>query len=370
MKINCLAFSKAALAAVLLTATVFVGCGGSNSKGGNDSANTSSPGSNSNTILGAGSTFVYPLFSRLFAEYAKKTGVKVNYQSIGSGGGILQLTNKTIDFGDSDAPLNDDQTKKIGAPVLHIPMCSGAVVISYNLPELKSALKLTPDVLANIFLGKITKWNDPQITKINPGVTLPSTGVFIAHRSDGSGTTNIFTTYLAKVSSEWNTRPGKGSAINWPAGLGGKGNEGVAGLIKQTPGAIGYIELAYAIQNKMSYADIQNKSGNFITPTVASTSAAGNISIPDDAKVSLTDTEAKDGYPISGFTWALIYKEQNYNARTIDRAKKVADLLWWNIHDGQKFCKDLNYAQLSPAAVAVAEKILKSATYSGKPLLQ
>jgi len=371
MKFNRSALTKTALATAFLTASLFAGCGGNHSKTANDS-NAGAPSSNSesNTLLGAGSTFVYPLFSRLFAEYATKTGVRVNYQSIGSGGGILQLTNKTIDFGDSDAPLNDDQAKKIGVPVLHIPMCSGAVVISYNLPELKTPLKLTPDVLADIFLGRITKWNDPRLVNINPGITLPGTAIFIAHRSDGSGTTNIFTTYLAKVSTQWAGGPGKGSAINWPAGLGGKGNEGVAGLIKQTPGAIGYIELAYAIQNKMSYAGICNKSGSFIMPTVASTSAAGNISIPADAKVSLTDTEAKDGYPISGFTWALIYKEQNYNNRSIDRAKKLVDLLWWNTHDGQKFCTGLNYAQLSPAAVAVAEKILRSATYSGKPLLQ
>ncbi|GAC1304133.1 MAG: phosphate ABC transporter substrate-binding protein PstS [Mucilaginibacter sp.] len=363
--------NKLTLTAALLTAAIFTGCGGNGNNSAADSTKQSPVASSgdSNTLLGAGSTFVYPLFSKLFAEYDKETGVKVNYQSIGSGGGILQLTNKTIDFGDSDAPLNDDQAKKIGADVLHIPMCSGAVVISYNLPELKGALKLTPDVLANIFLGKITKWNDPQIAKINPGTALPATGIFIAHRSDGSGTTNIFTTYLAKVSPEWNTKPGKGSAISWPAGIGGKGNEGVAGLIKQTPGSIGYIELAYAIQNKMAYADLQNKSGSFITPSVASTSAAGNITMPADAKVSLSNTEAKDGYPISGFTWALIYKEQNYAGRSRDRAEKVAKLLWWNIHEGQKYCKDLNYAPLSPAAVSIAEAILKSATFDGKPLL-
>jgi phosphate transport system substrate-binding protein len=362
---------KSAFAALFLAVAIFAGCGGDNSKSTTDSTSTSSAGSGSdaNTLLGAGSTFVYPLFSKLFSVYGTQTGVKVNYQSIGSGGGILQLANKTIDFGDSDAPLNDDQTKKMGADVLHIPMCSGAVVISYNLPEVKSTLKLTPDVLADIFLGKITKWNDPQIAKINPGAALPETGIFIAHRSDGSGTTNIFTTYLAKVSAVWNTSPGKGSAINWPVGLGGKGNEGVSGLIKQTPGAIGYIELSYAVQNKMTFADLQNKSGKFITPSVESTSAAGNITIPDDARVSLSNTDAVDGYPISGFTWALIYKEQNYNGRTIDRAQKVAKLLWWNIHNGQKYCKDLDYAPLSPAAVTVAEKILKFAIYDGKPLL-
>jgi len=364
--------NKLGLAPIFFGLLMFANCNGNTSKSTTDTGKMTSFGSNSdsNSLLGAGSSFVYPLFSKLFAAYGKETGIRVNYQSIGSGGGILQLTNKTIDFGDSDAPLNDEQAKKMGAPVLHIPMCSGAVVISYNLPELKGTLKLTPDVLANIFLGKVTKWNDAQIAKVNPGLALPGTAIFIAHRSDGSGTTNIFTTYLSKVSSAWKTKPGTGSAINWPAGIGGKGNEGVSGLIRQTPGAIGYIELAYALQNKMSFADIQNKSGNFITPTVESTSAAGNITIPADAKVSLTNTDAKDGYPISGFTWAMIYKEQNYNGRSQQRAEKVVKLLWWNIHQGQKYCKGLNYAPLSPAAMAVAEKLLKSATFDGKPLLQ
>jgi phosphate transport system substrate-binding protein len=338
--------------------------------GGNDTSTKPTASSDDNTLLGAGSTFVYPLFSKLFSEYHKTTGLKVNYQSIGSGGGILQLTNKTVDFGDSDAPLNEEQTKKISAPVLHIPMCSGAVVLSYNLPEVKDTINLTPELLANIFLGKIKTWNDPQITAVNPSVKLPGTEIIIAHRSDGSGTTNIFTTYLSKVSPEWESKVGKGSSINWPAGLGGKGNEGVAGLIKQTPGAIGYIELAYAIQNKMAFARIKNKSGAFITPSVATTSAAGNIQLPADAKVSLTNTDAADGYPISGFTWALIYKDQNYNNRSQDRATKLVKLLWWNVHEGQQYCQGLNYAPLSPSAVKVAEDILKSATYNGKPILQ
>jgi phosphate transport system substrate-binding protein len=229
---------------------------------------------------------------------------------------------------------------------------------------------MDPDVLADIFLGKITTWNDPRIVKINPGQNLPGTSIFVAHRSDGSGTTNIFTTYLSKVSSDWNSKPGKGSAINWPVGIGGKGNEGVAGLVKQTPGAIGYIELAFAIKNKMAYCDLKNKSGNYITPSVASTTAAGDITIPDDSKISLSNTDAKDGYPISGFTWAMIYKEQNYSSRSKDRAEKLVKLLWWNIHDGQKYCNDLDYAQLSPEAVTVAEKILKSATYNGEPILK
>lgn len=344
-------------------------CGGGDNNN-NSAGRGAEESSDDNTLLGAGSTFVYPLFSKLFSEYNKSTGLRVNYQSIGSGGGILQLTNKTVDFGDSDAPLNEEQTQKIGAPVLHIPMCSGAVILSYNLPGLKDTLKLTPDVIANIFLGKIKTWNDKEIAAANAGVNLPNTPVVVAHRSDGSGTTNIFTTYLSKVNTGWNTSPGKGSSVNWPAGLGGKGNEGVAGLVKQTPGAIGYIELAYAVQNKMAFAKIQNKAGKFITPSVASTSAAGNIQLPADAKVSLTNTEAADGYPISGFTWALIYKDQNYNNRTQNRASKLVKLLWWNIHEGQKYCEGLSYAPLSPSAVKVAESILQSAAYNGKSLMQ
>jgi len=249
-------------------------------------------------------------------------------------------------------------------------MCAGAVVLSYNVPSVKDTLKFTPDLLAAIFLGKIKKWSDPQIAAQNAGVQLPDVPVIIAHRSDGSGTTNIFTTYLSKVNPEWQSKVGKGSSVNWPAGLGGKGNEGVAGLIKQTPGAIGYIELAYAIQNKMAFGKLQNKNGNFITPSVASTSAAGNIQLPTDAKVSLTNTEAADGYPISGFTWVLIYKEQKYNDRSKDKATDLVKLLWWNIHGGQKYCEGLNYASLSPSALTVAENILRSATYDGKPILQ
>ena len=322
------------------------------------------------TLLGAGSTFINPLFSKMFAEYNTKTGIEVNYQSIGSGGGILQLTNKTVDFGASDGPLNDEQTTKIGAPVLHIPMASGAVVITYNLPGVTTNLKLTPDVIADIFLGKITKWDDKRITSLNPGVTIPSFPILIAHRSDGSGTTNIFTNYLSKVSTEWSTKVGSGGAVNWPTGLGGKGNEGVAGLVKQTPGAVGYVELIYALQNKMSYAQVKNLKGKFITPSLASVSAASNIQLPPDAKVFITNTDAPDGYPISGFTWAIIYKEQKYDNRSMQKSQNLLQLLWWNIHDGQQYTTALNYAPLSKGALAVAEKILKSATYDGKPILK
>jgi phosphate transport system substrate-binding protein len=358
-------FLKVSLVGLLaFTAGALVAC----NDGTNTKAGTNSGGDN--TLIGAGSTFVYPLFSKQFAEYNKETGLRVNYQSIGSGGGIQQLTHKTVDFGGSDAPLNEEQAKHIGTPVLHIPMCSGAVVLTYNLANLKDTLKLTPGIIADIFLGKIKAWNDPQIASANAGVQLPSTPIVVVRRSDGSGTTNIFTTYLSKVNAQWNTSPGKGSSINWPVGLGGKGNEGVAGLVKHTPGAIGYVELAYAIQNQMGFAKVQNKAGNFITPSVESTKAASNIQLPEDSKVSLTDTDAPDGYPISGFTWALIYKEQKYDNRSQDRATKLLKLLWWNIHEGQKFCEGLHYAPLSPAAVTVAEKILNSATYDGKPILQ
>jgi phosphate transport system substrate-binding protein len=360
-------FLAASVIAVL--GTISTGCNSSSSdKSSTDSTATS--GNSDKTLLGAGSTFVYPLFSKQFSAYNKLTGLQVNYQAIGSGGGILQLINKTVDFGDSDAPLTDEQTQKMGVPVLHIPMCSGAVVISYNLPEVKDTLKLTPDVIANIYLGKITKWNDPQISSINPGVQIPSTPILVAHRSDGSGTTNIFTDYLSKVNPEWSTKVGKGTSVNWPTGLGGKGNPGVSGLIKQTPGGIGYVELAYAIQNNLSYAKVQNKSGNYIVPNISSTSAAGNVQLPADSKIFLGNTDAAAGYPISGFTWALIYKEQAYNNRSQDKAQSLLKLLSWEIHEGQQYCHDLDYAPLSPAAVTIAENILKSATYNGKAILQ
>jgi len=319
-----------------------------------------------NTLLGAGSTFVYPLFSKIFSKY---TASKVNYQSIGSGGGILQLTNKTVDFGDSDAPLNEDQTKKMSAPVLHIPMTSGAVVVTYNVPGVKGGLNLSGKDLADIFLGKITKWNSPEIADANKGVALPDLPIVVVHRSDGSGTSFIFTDYLTKVNADWAKKVGKASAVNWPAGLGGKGSEGVAGLVKQTPGGITYVELAYAKQNGMAFANIQNKGGKYIAPTIEATTLASNVEIPADSKVSITNTDNAKGYPIASFTWALIYKEQNYNGRSKARATELLKLLWYNVHQGQAECAPLNYAPLSKSAVKAAEAILKSATYDGKPIL-
>jgi len=322
------------------------------------------------TVLGAGSSFINPLFTKMFYDYNQKFGIQVNYQSIGSGGGILQLTNKTVDFGASDAPMNAEQLGKVSAPVLHIPQASGAVVLTYNLPGVTANIKLTPDVIADMFLGKITQWNDSRITGLNKGVTIPAVPVLIAHRSDGSGTSNIFTNYLDKVSPEWHTKVGTGSAVNWPVGVGGKGNEGVAGLVKQTPGAVGYVELIYALNNKMGYAQVKNKKGKFILPSIASVTAAGNVKLPDDSKIFITNTDASDGYPIAGFTWVVIYQEQSYNSRSAAKAEQLLKLLWWNIHDGQQYCQALYYAPLSKEAAKVAEKILKSATYNGKAILK
>jgi phosphate transport system substrate-binding protein len=320
-------------------------------------------------LIGAGATFPYPLYSKLFDVYNKEYGVKVNYQAIGSGGGIRQLTNKTVDFGGSDAMMTDKELSEASAPVLHIPTCAGAVVVTYNLSGIPQ-LRFTPDVIGDIFLGKIGKWNDPRISEINPGVKLPDMNVTVVHRSDGSGTTSIFSDYLSKVSREWKEKVGAGTSLNWPAGLGGKGNPGVAGLVQQTPGSIGYVELIYALQNKMPYGMVKNKKGNFVTATIASTSKAADTNLPDDMKVSLTDTDAPEGYPISGFTWILVYKDQNYGDRTEEKAKEVVKLLWWMTHEGQKYTEPLEYAPLSKKAVEKAEKLIKSISYKSSVVMK
>ncbi len=320
-------------------------------------------------IIGAGATFPFPLYSKMFDVYGKEYSVKVNYQAIGSGGGIRQLINKTVDFGGSDAIMSDEDIKAAGAPVLHIPTCAGAVVLTYELPG-NPEVRFTPDVVADIFLGKIKKWDDQRILSQNPGVTLPGLDITVIHRSDGSGTTNIFSGYLSKVSKDWMDKVGAGTALNWPTGLGAKGNPGVAGLVKQTPGSVGYVELIYALQNKMPYGTVQNKKGKFIKPTIAATSAAANIPLPDDMKANLTDTSAADGYPISGFTWILLYKDQKYGDKTMDKAKAVVTLVWWMVHEGQKYAEPLQYAPLSRNAQEKAEKLLKSVTYGGAPLLK
>ncbi len=320
-------------------------------------------------ILGAGATFPYPLYSKMFDVYYREYGIKVNYQSIGSGGGQRQLINKTVDFGASDAFMTDEQLKQIKEEILHIPICLGAVAIVYNLPQVND-LRFSSDIIADIYLGKITKWNDPRIQSVNPDVKLPDMNIIVVHRSDGSGTTFIFTDYLSKITNEWKEKVGKSTSVNWPLGLGGKGNEGVTGLVKQIPGSIGYVELAYAIQNKLPVGVLKNKKGNFIKPDMKSTSMAGNVSLPKDTRVSITDTESPEGYPISGFTWILVYKEQNYDKRTKEKAKALVNLLWWMIHEGQKYTTPLDYAPLPPEAVKQAEAIIKSITYDGKRVLE
>lgn len=318
-------------------------------------------------LLGAGATFPYPLYSKMFDVYHKQYGVKINYQSIGSGGGIRQLESKTIDFGATDAFMSDEKLASAPADIVHIPTCLGAVVVTYNLPG-NPTLKLTADVLADIFLGTITKWNDKRIAELNEGVKLPGLRIVVVHRSDGSGTTFIFTDYLSKVSSAWKGKVGMGKSVKWPAGLGAKGNEGVSGLVKQTKGSIGYCELAYALHNNMPQASIRNRSGKFIKPDIASISAAAEVEIPEHTRTSLTDTEADNGYPLASFTWLIFYREQQYDKREQAKARELLKLIWWMIHDGQKYAEPLEYAPLSQKAVAKAEALIKSVTYAGKPV--
>jgi phosphate transport system substrate-binding protein len=318
-------------------------------------------------LIGAGATFPYPLYSKMFDVYNREYGVRVNYQAIGSGGGIRQLINKTVDFGGSDAIMGEEEVKSAGLPVLHIPICAGAVVVTYNLPG-NPEIRLTGETISAIFEGKVTRWNDPRIAADNQGQKLPALRITVIHRSDGSGTTFIFSDYLTKTSKDWSSKVGKGTSLNWPTGLGAKGNPGVAGLVKQTPGSIGYVELIYALQNRMSYASVRNVKGHFIKATIASTSAAMDIELPSDMRITLTHTEAAEGYPLSGFTWALLYKEQAYGGRTETKAKELVQLLWWMTHEGQKYAEPMHYAPLTGKAVRKTEARIRSITYKGNPL--
>ncbi len=322
------------------------------------------------SLNGAGATFPNPLYSKWFDEYNKLTGVKVNYQSIGSGGGISQITEGTVDFGASDGIMTADQQGKAEAahgPILHIPMTSGAVAVVYNLAGISSGqLKLASDVLADIYLKKITKWNDPRITSINPGLSLPDTDIAVVHRSDGSGTTFIFTNYLSKVSDEWKTKVGNATSVDWPGDIGGQGNAGVAGQVQQIAGAIGYVELAYAVQNKLAWAQLKNSSGKYLEPSLAATTrAAEGVTLPDGMKVMITNSSNPDAYPIAGFTWMLVYVNQADKAK----GETLVKMLWWAVHEGQQYTTGLDYASLSSAAVAKAENEILSIKYQGQPLL-
>ena len=305
------------------------------------------------TLNGAGATFPNPMYQKWFSEYHKAhPEIQFNYQSIGSGGGIRQVLAQTVDFGASDGPMTDQQLAEAKTKILHIPTVLGAVVPAYNIPGVNTELKFTPEALAGIFLGKITSWNDPAIAKANPGVNLPNQTIIVVHRSDGSGTTYIFTDYLSKVSSGWANGPGKGTSVKWPVGLGGKGNEGVAGMIRQMQGGIGYIELIYAVQNKIDYGLVRNAAGTFIKASLESVTAAAASakSMPADFRVSITNAPGKDAYPISSFTWLLIPEKSKDAAK----GKILANFLTWMVDDGQKMTADLTYA---PLPENVAQKV-------------
>jgi phosphate transport system substrate-binding protein len=302
------------------------------------------------------------------SEFGKvKPNVKLDYQSIGSGGGIKQLKEQTVDFGASDAPMKDEDLKSAPGEILHVPTVLGAVIITYNLEGVTQPLRFSPEVIADIFLGKIKKWNDPKIVADNPGVTLPSSDITVVHRSDSSGTSAVFTDYLSKVSAEWKEKVGAGTSPSWPTGHGGKGNEGVTGQVKNTPNTLGYVELAYAVQNKLPVAQIKNASGNFITPSIDAVTAAASGSLattPDDLRVSITNAAGADAYPISSYTYILVYKAQKDAAK----GKALVDFLWWGIHDGEGFAKDLQYAPLPADIVKRAEAKINSVTANGTAL--
>ena len=335
--------------ALAMAAIAAVGC--TSEKGKTGAADTGAPAttatSGSVDLTGAGATFPYPLYSKWFADYASATGVKINYQSIGSGGGIRQLSEGTVDFGASDSPMKDDEIAKAKGPVMHFPTVLGAVAITYNIPGVASGLKLTGPLIADIFAGRVTKWSDPKITVLNPGTALPSSDILVVHRSDGRGTTFVFTDYLSTVSPAWLSGPGRGKEVSWPVGLGGKGNEQVSGQVKQTPGAIGYVELAYAKQNNLPYASIQNASGAFVPPSVegvtaAAAGAAAKLPPNTDYRISIVNAPGAASYPISSFTWILVYAQQTDSVK----ARKLKDFLKWAYTQGEKQAASLEYAPL------------------------
>ena len=311
-------------------------------------------------INGAGATFPYPIYSKWFAEYNKlHPNVKINYQSIGSGGGIRQVTNRTVFFGATDGPMTDEQLKAAPGPIRHLPTVLGAVVPVYNIPGVTAELKFSGPLIADIFLGRVKRWNDPAIMKLNAGVKLPATDITVVHRSDGSGTTYIFVDYLSKVSDEFKTKVGVNTSVNWPAGVGGKGNEGVSGLVSQTPGSIGYVELIYALQNKISFGAVGNPAGEFVrgsVDAVTNAAAAAASTMPADFRVSITNAPGAGAYPISSFTWVLLYE----NATDKASAKVMVDFMRWALTDGQKYCADLGYAPLPDSVVMLEQAALNT----------
>ncbi len=349
-----------------LIVVIFAGCAGPTTTP--TSTPTPTPTATQIAINGAGASFPYPLISKWSSEYGKiKPGVQINYQSIGSGGGIRQITEKTVNFGATDAPLSDSQYANLTG-ILHIPETIGAVVIAYNIPNVPAGLKLTADVIADIYLGKITKWNDPKITALNTGTQLPEKDIIVVRRSDGSGTTFVFSDYLSSLSQDWATKVGKGTSLNWPVGLGGKGNEGVAGIVTQNPYTIGYMELAYAKINNITYAKVKNQAGNFIEPTIESTKAAAASAVPklpkgdqSWSKVSIVNAPGSDSYPIASFTYLLVYKSQDDQTK----GKALAEFIWWAVHEGQSYSSDLLYPPLPQEVVKINEEAIKQMNYNG-----
>jgi phosphate transport system substrate-binding protein len=321
------------------------------------------------SLTGAGATFPNPIYTKWFDAYNKKTGIQVNYQSIGSGGGIRQFTEGTVDFGASDGPMNESQIQAVNGNVLHVPTVLGAVAVTYNLPSLgDTKLKFDGNLLVDIFMGRVTKWSDPAIAKLNPGVKLPDIDLIVVHRSDGSGTTYVFTDYLNKFSREWKDKVGYATSVNWPVGLGGKGNEGVTQQVKQTEGALGYVELIYAISNNLPYAQVKNSSGNFVTPSLESvTAAAAGVKLPKDTdfRVSITNAPGEQAYPISSFTWLLIKKDN----KDVQKAKLIRDFLTWMITpEAQSMAAELHYAPLPAPVVSLVQARIPTLKAGGKTI--
>lgn len=348
---------------ILMTVTVLAACQNNKKKSANKTEKTVS-------ITAAGATFPMPFYNQLISDYATKTGTLVTYGGIGSGGGIRSLKDKVVDFGATDAFLTDAQAAELPAAVVHVPTCLGAVVLAYNLPAVKS-LKLKNEVLAKIFMGEIKKWNDPQIKADNPGINLPDLSISVIYRSDGSGTTFIFSDYMSKISEKWAKDIGTGKSLNWPIGMGAKGNPGVAGTIKQTEGAFGYIGSEYAFAQKLPFVSLQNKAGQFIEPSIQSISAAAKGEIPADTRVMVTNSSDPEAYPISAFTWIILYKEQAYGDRSRQQAEETVKFLDWLINsDAQAVAQKVDYAPLPDKVVVLAKDILKSVTYNGEALLK
>ena len=356
---------------LLLFLAATVGCGGGGGGGtqGGGTQGGSSGQQASSSLNGAGGTFPAPLYQQMFQQFAKDSGIQVNYQAVGSGAGIQQFTNKTVDFGASDAPMTDAQMQQAGGDPQHIATVGGAVVAAYNVQGVQGGLKLKGQTLADIFQGKTTKWNDPAIAEDNPDVNLPDADIATVHRSDGSGTTNIFSSYLSAVSSDWKSQVGAGTELSWPTGVGAKGNDGVAGEVSRTPNTIGYVELAYATENKMTYASIQNADGEFVEPTLDSAKVAiENADIPDDLRVTISSTNPSGSgiYPITGLTWLLVRQQQD----DLSKCQAVARMAWYVTHDGQSLAPDQNYVQIPNKVVSLDEDKIKSLQANGQSCYQ